>query len=222
MSGSTRQPKQYHPQPGDIFACWGTDLVSRGISIETSLTSWLFGPKGLRLSPSHVAIACRLPNSGRCYWYESTTMTPRRCLLAERPVTGVQVHEISDRLRDYCINAQGAVAVYRLADIHTLEAGEAVRLQAILQNLCGTPDRPAKRYDLAGAMISGTRVLKYSPFSRANLDSLFCSELIAALLQRLCRMNHEDPSRYNPGYLLRQLVRQGTYRYETLFERRSE
>ena len=44
-----------------------------------------------------------------------------------------------------------------------------------------------------------------------DLHEVFCSELIAATLQRLCRLNREDPTRFNPGRLVRRLIHEGTY-----------
>ena len=194
----------FSPQSGDIFACWGSGIVSRGISLETSLTSWLTAPSGLRWSPSHVAIAAQERTSQAVRWWESTSIIERPCLIAGRTIAGVQVHDWRERVRDY-VRTGGKVVVYRLAEIDELEAGEEYHLTDLLGSQLGKP------YDAISAAISGTRVLKWLPFSRADLDQLFCSELIAAVLQRLCRMNRDNPARYNPGLLLRRLVRQGTY-----------
>jgi len=195
-------------ESGDIYACWGSGWISRGISLETSLTSWLTGPPGLRFAPSHVAIAARWKEA--LCWYESTTLTTRHCLSAQRRVDGVQVHEIGDRIHDYIVDG-GAVSVFRLTRINALESIECDRLQNALTPLLGTPDRTAIAYDTAGALFSGLRLLPKLPFARANLDTLFCSELLAASLQRLCRMNKRNPSVFNPGKLMRELVRQGTH-----------
>ena len=199
-------------KPGDIFACYGRDLVSLGISAETSLTSWLTGPSGLRWAPSHVAIASQFVRSTEITWYESTTLSDRKCLTAEQRVEGVQVHPIRERIRDYC-RSGGWVDVYRLTGINELSGYEAELLRSMLSKLVGDKQtgQAPRQYDTSGAVFSGTRLLKWLPFSRANLQQMFCSELIAAVLQRLCRMNRDNPARYNPGLLLRRLVRQGTY-----------
>jgi hypothetical protein len=217
-------PNNYQPMTGDIFACWGRDWISLGISAEGSLTSWLTGPNNLRWSPSHVAIACcrDVPNNRQEFWFESTQLTDRHCLQAERPVAGVQCHQIRDRLRDY-VAAGGRVDVYRMPQFWRFDALEMTQLRATLLAMCGRPDgSPAVSYDMGGAAFSGTRILKYLPFGQANLDSLFCSELIASCLQRFCRLNLANPARYNPGLLLRQLVRQGTYGLHTRFRKTSE
>ncbi|MCA9049467.1 MAG: hypothetical protein KDA89_12110, partial [Planctomycetaceae bacterium] len=67
-------------------------------------------------------------------------------------------------------------------------------------------------YDLTGAILSGTRLFQWSHlFPAADLHSLFCSELVAAMLMRLSRLNRDNPTRFHPGRLLRELVRTGTY-----------
>lgn len=204
-------------EPGDIFACWGTDWISRGISLETSLVSWATGPNRLRWSPAHVAVASRRPGKCGSFWFESTTLSPRECLESGESVHGVQVHRVSDRIQDY-VSSGGAVEQYRLTDIDHLDAAEVVRLQTMLMDYVGNDRLEPVGYDTAGALFSGLRVLPRLPFSRSNLDTVFCSELIAALLQRLCRMNRVNPSRFNPGHLLRQLVRQGTYGFLRRFD----
>ena len=122
----------------------------------------------------------------------------------------MQVHHADLRIHDY-ISIGGAVAQYRLTEIDRLNPDEAATLTRILMAQVGNHDSPAVGYDTAGAAFSGLRILPRLPLSRANLDTVFCSELIAAVLQRLCRMNRNNPARYNPGLLMRQLVRQGTY-----------
>ena len=206
-------------QPGDIFACWGTGWISRGISLETSLLSWLTGPTRLRWSPSHVAIASPRHDHAGCWWIESTQLCDRHCLEAQRRVSGVQVHHVESRIDDYA-NSGGRVEQYRLTDIDRLDEDDVWRLQNVLMCHVGRKDRSAVGYDTAGALFSGLRVLPRLPISRANLETVFCSELIAAVLQRLCRMNRANPARFNPGLLLRKLVRQGTYAFHRQFDRR--
>jgi hypothetical protein len=55
--------------PGDIAACFGTDLTGRAISWGTAS---LFAPRGLKVAPSHVAICCEFEE--RIVWVESTTL----------------------------------------------------------------------------------------------------------------------------------------------------
>ena len=207
----------YRPQCGDIFACWGTDRISRLISLETSS---LFGPAGLRFGPSHVAIAANRwhPDSVYPYWYESTMLAKRPCLDAGRPVSGAQVHMIGDRIADY-LSAGGTVVVYRLTEIDRMSLDEQMKLVDMLQTFTGGPDRSPVTYDTVGALCSGTRYVKRFTAWRNQLDNLFCSELIAAVLQRLCRLCRRNPAQFTPARLLRSLVTQGTYRELITFRR---
>ena len=200
-------------RPADVFACWGTDWVSKGISLETSLTSWITAPSGLRWSPSHVAIGCSryAPDHDRAYWFESTSRSQRLCLGSGRSVHGFQVHAVEDRIGDY-IKPGGRVVQYRLTDIDALDELEQANLRRVLYQWVGDENKDAASYDTTGAAFSGLRLLPYLPCSRADLESLFCSELVAAVLQRCCLMNRSNPARFNPGRLLRTLVRQGTYK----------
>jgi hypothetical protein len=202
-------------EAGDIFACWGVDFVSRLISVQTSS---VVGP--VRFGPSHVAIACQSTaalSPDPFVWFESTTMTSRLCLAANRAVSGVQVHPIEDRIRDYTERG-GTVWQYRLMPIDLLTTNEAFHLWQMLSEMLGGDEQQAIGYDTRGAILSGTRVLKRFLFSEQQLESVFCSELIAAVLMRLNRMNRRDPGWYNPARLIRTLVRSGTYERIATFE----
>lgn len=199
-------------EPGDIFACYGSDAMSRFISVETSLLTWLIAPQGLRLSPSHVAIACPryAPHEKECFWFESTTMTSRPCLEAGRKVAGVQCHRVGERLSDYL--QHGSVDIYRLTPINAL-SGNAVR--DMRNDLISWFIEEEVSYDVAAAVFSGARLMrsidKLTGLMVPRSEAVFCSQLIAAELMSLCRMNRDNPQRYNPGRLLRTLVEQGTY-----------
>jgi hypothetical protein len=67
-------------------------------------------------------------------------------------------------------------------------------------------------YDLRGAIVSGTRLFKWTnlmPYP--DLGSLFCSELCAAVLMRLHRLPLSNPSLFSPASLVREVRRCGTY-----------
>ena len=215
----TAHAPDYIPQAGDVFACWGSDLMSKVISLETSSP---LGPAQMRWAPSHVAMACPrwFPRHHlECYWWESTTMTQRHCLEAEQPVSGCQVHRIRERLQDY-VFAGGNVSVYRLTEFDSLTSHEVMQLRALLGQCVGDGedlDRRPVTYDTAGALCSGTRVVRRFSAWRNQLDSLFCSELLAAVLQRLGRLCRENPSAFTPARLLRRLLSEGTYRLHTEF-----
>lgn len=75
-------------------------------------------------------------------------------------------------------------------------------------------------YDLGGALLSGTRLFKRTRLlPSADLNELFCSELVAAVCMRLGRMNRSNPTRFNPACLLRELVRHGTFQFHHSFTR---
>ena len=190
-------------QPGDLVACSGRDWLSRGIQLAT----WsAFAARGLRLGPSHVAM---ISESDRgLLWVESTTLCPHPCLIRGERVSGCQAHEPEIRTRDY-LDAGGQVDVYRLTGINQLNQEERTLLRHILfRYFLLNPIA----YDLSGALLSGTRAIRWlGLLPGADLHSLFCSELVAALLMRLNRMNHANPTGFSPARLLRTLVMQGKY-----------
>ena len=190
-------------QPGDVMACYGTDWMARGITLGTVSP---FGPRGLRLGPSHVAIICE--QDGKPLWVESTTMSRHLCSVRQELVRGVQAHDPVNRVADY-IDAGGRVVRYALTPINRLTSAESDLLTDILVKKFVNRSID---YDLGGALISGTRVWQLlHSFPGADLDRLFCSELVSAVLQRLGRLNRANPTRHNPARLLRQAVRQGVY-----------
>ena len=118
------------------------------------------------------------------------------------------MHDPRQRVSDYLV-AGGRVVRYQLTPINRLTGTESRMLTRILVEHF---IEPAVDYDLGGALISGTRVWQLMrSFPGADLDSLFCSELVSAVLQRLGRLNRTNPTRHNPARLLREAVRQGVY-----------
>ncbi|HEY3966813.1 MAG TPA: hypothetical protein VGM05_19780 [Planctomycetaceae bacterium] len=141
-------------------------------------------------------------DGGSLLLFESTTLCDEPCLLTGRCVQGVQAHGPVERIAGY----HGAVARLRLARAWRLNAHEIGILHEWLLNVASEP------YDLRGALVSGTRLFKWSALMPyPDLESLFCSELCAAALMRLHRMPLENPSAYNPASLVRVLRRCGTY-----------
>lgn len=192
-------------EPGDIMACYGTDRVSRTIRWGTAS---LFGPARLRLGPSHVALI--VPGVKTPLWLESTSLCHAPCLYHGAPRAGVQLHKPETRIPAYT-DSGGRVDVYRLAPLRQLIGPDLERLgwltRRVLEN--------GANYDTGGALLSGTRVLKFSRLlPGADLESLFCSELVAEMLMALGRLNDANPGVYNPASLLRTLVRLGNYRFE--------
>ena len=182
--------------PGDILAFYGQGWQSRLIELAT----W---------GPSHVGIICEWPFAAKSGGYElenvlveSTTLCPRPCQETGRYVNGVQVQLPRSRIDDY----HGRARLYRLADHWALNQEDSDHLSELLSRWIGKP------YDFRGALWSGTRVLKYLPrMPYSDLGSLFCSELIAACLQRLGRLCVTNAGYFNPGSLVRSLVKSGVY-----------
>ena len=175
-------------EAGDILAFYGRDLISHLIR------SWTWGP-------SHVAMVCRYEN--RPLRVESTTLSSDPCVITGQKTRGVQAHWPHDRVTRY----PGRVDVYRLSTFWQLAPDESALLTRAL--LAWVHNRLP--YDLAGAAISGTSLVKRSRWFPTDLDRLFCSELCAAALMRLCRLPLGVPGRYTPAGLVRALRRQATY-----------
>lgn len=202
-------------EPLDIAACYGTGLTAKAISYGTAS---LLAPPRLRIGPSHVAVLCEF--HGRMVWVESTTLCQHPCVIMGRHINGCQAHLPETRIQDY-VNRGGRVDLYRLSLIEKLSAEESHLLTHILvRHFIGQH----VTYDLGGALISGTRLFKFLLYRvppqgwtrllpTADLNELFCSELVAAVCMRLGRMNRANPTRFNPACLLRELVRHGTFRF---------
>jgi hypothetical protein len=195
-----------HWEPGDLLIFYGRDLSSRIIEWATR-------------GPSHVGIVCphpfvvppsggaaaKPPASGtptEMLLFESTTLCDEPCRLTGRCIAGVQAHEPDSRIASY----PGDVALLRLMPAWRLNPREVGLLHDWLLHVASEP------YDLRGALISGTRLFKWTALMPyPDLDSLFCSELCAAALMRLYRLPLANPSLYNPASLVREVRRCGTY-----------
>ena len=197
-------------QPLDIAACYGTSIPAKAISYGTAS---LLAPSRLRIGPSHVAVLCEF--NGTMVWIESTTFCPHPCVILGDTIDGCQAHFPEDRIRDYT-RSGGRVDLYRLSPIDRLSQNESQLLTRILvRHFLGQ----RITYDLGGALISGTRLFKRTRLlPAADLNELFCSELVAAVLMRLGRMNRDNPTRYNPACLLRRVVRDGTFQFERTYD----
>lgn len=200
-------------QHGDILAFYGGDFGSRAIS---AITCWPVGPRELWFPPSHVGIISghawnAIESTGlqgqiylpRQSLLESTTACPHPCLRQRKIVSGWQVQVPERRVQDYVLGG-GWVDVYRL-NYPTEQHYQAL-------NIASEGLRYAD-YDYLGAGLSGTKLWQLLGllFPRPNLDALFCSEFLAALLMRAGLMNWDNPTRYNPGRLMRTLVWTGVY-----------
>jgi hypothetical protein len=196
---------EFEFEPLDIAACYGTGFTAKAISYGTAA---LLAQPRLRIGPSHVAVLCEF--HGRMVWIESTTLCEHPCVIMARHINGCQAHLPEMRIQDY-LQAGGRVDLYRLAPIEKLSRVESELLTRILvRHFIGKQ----VTYDLGGALVSGTRLFKQTRLlPSADLNELFCSELVAAVCMRLGRMNRSNPTRFNPACLLRELVRHGTFQF---------
>lgn len=196
-------------EPLDIAACYGTDPASKAISW---LTASPFAPRRLRRGPSHVAVICEFHELA--VWVEATTLCRHTCLVHGERIAGCQAHLPELRIHDY-VSRGGHVDLYRLSSVDRLSRNESELLTRILiRHFVGRK----VTYDAGGALLSGTRLFKHTRLlPSADLNQLFCSELVAKVLMRLGRLNRDNPTKYNPSTLLRQLVREGTLQLKRTF-----
>jgi hypothetical protein len=174
--------------PGDIVVFFGSDWTSRAIELATG-------------GPSHVALISR-DAAGEPLLFESTTLCDLPDRLTGKRRVGVQTHDPDERLAAYA----GTAARLRPAPAWRFNRYETDLLARMLRHLHGAD------YDLAGALLSGTRLFKWtSLMPYPDLGSLFCSELCAAVLMRLGRLPLSNPSTYHPAGLVRRLRRCGVY-----------
>ncbi|MHB1033263.1 MAG: hypothetical protein ACYC35_05050 [Pirellulales bacterium] len=197
---------------GDLLAFSGRGCLSRWIQIGTC-SKWshvggiAWTPKrqlqNLRRSGVLDVPEARLADWRDCYLlYEATTLVNLPCRITGRPIRGVQAHQPAERLAGY----DGRAWRLRLDPDWRLSAEESTRLTAYLVSKIG------RRYDERGALLSGTRLLKrHWWWGRADLATLFCSELWAGALERIGRLPIENPSTFSPAELIRAMVFHGVY-----------
>jgi hypothetical protein len=191
-------------KPGDILACYGTDRVSRTISFGTASVR---RPRRLWLGPSHVGIVVEHPSRGLLV-VESTSLCDHPCVFQGRRVSGAQAHYPEQRIGDY-LTAGGRVDVWRLNPFWAFSDGESAE---ITQLLCRYFVGRHLRYDMRGAITSGTRVLcKVLSWLETDLETVFCSELLAFALMRLHRLPLDNATQFSPARLLRRLYALNVY-----------
>lgn len=104
--------------------------------------------------------------------------------------------------------------MYRLVPSWRLDKSECELLERMLLDFATR----AIGYDMGGALLSGTRLLKWSRWMPgADLEQLFCSEMIAAALMRCHRLPQDNPTRYSPALLMRRLVKLGVYEHHKTY-----
>lgn len=193
-----------------MLACWGAELMARAISLHTRA---LFGPQEwpgpawLKLAPSHVAQVVRSPRHGLIL-VESTTLCRSPCLIKGLHCSGAQAHVIEERIADYTAGG-GQVVLYRLLPIVQEYFDADKHAHILIERFV----RPGIGYDYPGAILSGTRKLKMLPQFGADLNHVFCSEMLAHADMLLGVMNWANPTRYNPGSYVRRQLRTGVRKH---------
>ena len=192
-------------KPGDILACYGVGFQETSIRVVTFNP---FAPRRLKLGPSHVMIVTKYGDE--LVSAESTSRCSHACIFHKRIRPGVQIHPVIQRVRDYD-QAGGYVDIYRLLPVWTLDKAAVDMMASIIDEYV----RREVGYDLGGALLSGIRTLQIADsFPGVDHNEVFCSQLVAALLQRLGRMNINNARKYNPSKLLRQLIKTGVYQFD--------
>jgi ASC-1-like (ASCH) protein len=168
---------------GDIIAFSGRKFFSDVINI--------FSYGCPRWSASHVGIIGRY--NGELLLFESTTLSNIPCVIQGNFHKGVQAVRLEDRLAAY----EGRAWLYPL--YRPLFDAEQDQLNAFLRYYIGT------EYDRIGAIRSGGKVFSWfeSLLHKENLDSIFCSELLAATHRHIGLIETDNVSRWNPNRLIK-------------------
>lgn len=178
--------------PGDIIGFCSRDVIADTICVMSGAL-----PGGIH----HVGIVGGMP--GAPLIYESCTSLRPPCYHAGKLVKGVQAHTV-DELLEFISTRKTRLWHYRQR--HPLYLHEAARLEHWLRQRIGLP------YDLDGALHAGGGILFRTLallIRGENLAGMFCSELAAAGLVHVGRLQTRSASRWNPTKLCRTLVRFG-------------
>lgn len=185
-------PIQYlfdNGQPGDVIGFSGSKLVSDAINLLT------YGIP--RVSISHVGMLAE--HQGDLYLYESVGDDPvEPCQVTGKFTYGTQYMSLT-KVKTY----KGKVWHYGL--YRPLFSHESRRLNRHLIDSCGLS------YDRRGAVRSGgflTR-LAASRLYEENLNSYFCSEIVAKSLSLIGLFPTSNSSKWNPNSLTRRCRQMG-------------
>lgn len=195
----------YNLRPGDLLACYGTDLASRIISF---VTSSFCRPSELRIAPSHVGICVEHPSQG-VILVESTSSSGEPCLVHGARVSGVQAHYPDRRVREFT-DAGGRVDVWRLNPYWDFTEVESLYLWDHLRRHF----RRQTKYELRGRLTMRSRFLRRClSWLRADSQIVFSAEFVAAILMRVFRLPLDNATRYSPASLLRRLCTLNFYQF---------
>lgn len=149
---------------------------------------------------SHIGIVSNL--DGKEVLFESTTLYDEPCLVQKKSVSGVQVHNIQERINSY----KG-----RVYHLPLLEDIDTVKLQKYLM------DQVGKTYDMIGAFRSASLVIEKF-LNPEELNNIFCSELCAAAYQDQEIFRTRYVSCWSPNSLSRELWKRNLRGSRTLLK----
>jgi len=170
-------------KPGDVLGFSGDGGISFAVNILSYGLPWI--------SISHVGIMGE--HEGELLLFESTTLSNTPCKIQDKLVEGVQAVRLEDRVEKY----DGKVFWYPLVD--PLFASDKRKLNQFLHDQIGKP------YDLIGALRAGGSLFAWfeSHLREADLNFLFCSELVASSLHKVNRLETHNVSSWSPNKLIR-------------------
>lgn len=162
---------------GDILLFSGTGLISRGIQAITG-SPW-----------SHVAVVFDAGFDFICC-FESTTLSDLPDLLTGKPIKGVQMVPLSQRISTY----DGDLIAWRPVDAPRDDKATTAALR-VRDEFAGTPYEE-NRLELLRSALDRFTFKENQP----DTSSLFCSELAAILWMRMGWMKEGvSPNEYTPA-----------------------
>ncbi len=149
---------------------------------------------------SHVGIIAKY--DGRAMLFESTTMCDQPCEVTHQLTSGGQAHNPVFRIGGY----KGRVYIARVNTIYRLRAEGQYKLSSIALLYVG------HSYNTLGAMISGTKVIKWWVAPMQKGLHAFCSQMVAVCLKRVDMFSKSIHSAaMHPAGLARMLARTETH-----------
>lgn len=177
---------------GDIIGFSGSYWHSDCINLATyGIPRW---------SLSHVGIVARKRKQSRWLIFEANDDVSTQCAVTHRKHDGVQAHSLDLLLERY----KGKMWLYRRKAEFT---PADFSLYNVMVRELGTP------YDWVGAKRAGGffHSIIQAAFHKQDTSSLFCSELVAMILDEYGILDTNNVSKWSPNRLMRHLVRKHLY-----------
>ncbi|MFA5378854.1 MAG: hypothetical protein WC455_24085 [Dehalococcoidia bacterium] len=161
-----------------------------------------------RYSLSHVGILARKNKRSKWLVFEANEDVPWQCAVTHRKHDGVQAHSLDLLLERY----PGKMWLYRLNEEYIYkyvgwQGAFGISLYYSLVKELGTP------YDWMGAKRAGGffHSAIHALLYKQDTSSLFCSELVAMILNEYGILDTNNVSKWSPNRLMRHLVRKHIY-----------